>query len=65
MGLFEMMEEKGHEQLVFCYNQPTHLKAIIAIHDTTLGKAVGGCRLWKYNTEKEAITDALILSEIM
>ncbi len=65
MGLFEMMEERGHEQLIFCYNQPTNLKAIIAIHDTTLGKAVGGCRLWRYNTEKDAITDALILSEIM
>lgn len=65
MGLFEKMEEHGHEQLIFCYNQPTHLKAIIAIHDTTLGQAVGGCRLWKYTSEEEAIQDALILSEIM
>jgi leucine dehydrogenase len=65
MGLFGMMEERGHEQLIFCYNQPTDLKAIIAIHDTTLGKAVGGCRLWRYDTEKDAIADALILSEIM
>jgi len=65
MGLFEKMEEHGHEQLIFCYNQSTHLKAIIAIHDTTLGQAVGGCRLWKYTSEEEAIQDALILSEIM
>ncbi len=65
MGLFEKMEEHGHEQLIFCYNQPTHLKAIISIHDTTLGPAVGGCRLWKYSSEEEAIQDALILSEIM
>ena len=65
MGLFEKMEEHGHEQLVFCYNQPTNLKAIIAIHDTTLGQAVGGCRLWKYTSEEETIQDALILSEIM
>ena len=65
MGLFEKMEEHGHEQLIFCYNHPTHLKAIIAIHDATLGQAVGGCRLWRYSSEEEAIQDALILSEIM
>jgi leucine dehydrogenase len=65
MGIFEQMEAHGHEELIFCYHQPTKLKAIIAIHNTTLGKAIGGCRLWKYNSEQEAISDVLKLAEIM
>jgi leucine dehydrogenase len=65
MGIFELMEKHGHEELLFCYNKPTKLKAIIAIHNTTLGNAVGGCRLWRYKSEEEALLDALKLSEIM
>jgi leucine dehydrogenase len=65
MGIFELMEQCQHEQLIFCYNAFTKLKGIIAIHDTTLGNAVGGCRLRKYKSEQEMITDALKLSEIM
>jgi leucine dehydrogenase len=65
MSLFELMEKHGHEQLMFCYHEPTNLKAIIAIHDTTLGNAIGGCRLWKYKNEEEMTSDALKLSEIM
>jgi leucine dehydrogenase len=65
MGIFELMEKHGHEELLFCYNKPTKLKAIIAIHNTTLGSAVGGCRLWRYESEEEALLDALKLSEIM
>jgi leucine dehydrogenase len=65
MGIFELMEKHGHEELLFCYNKPTRLKAIIAIHNTTLGNAIGGCRLWRYESEKEALVDALKLSEIM
>ncbi len=65
MGIFELMEKHGHEELLFCYNKPTKLKAIIAIHNTTLGNAIGGCRLWGYKSEKEALLDALKLSEIM
>jgi leucine dehydrogenase len=65
MGIFELMEKHGHEELLFCYNKPTKLKAIIAIHNTTLGNAIGGCRLWRYKTEEEALLDALKLSEIM
>ena len=65
MGIFELMEKHGHEELLFCYNKPTKLKAIIAIHNTTLGSAVGGCRLWRYKSEEEALLDALKLSEIM
>lgn len=65
MGIFELMEKHGHEELLFCYNKPTKLKAVIAIHNTTLGNAVGGCRLWGYESEQEALLDALKLSEIM
>ncbi|MCK4224224.1 MAG: Glu/Leu/Phe/Val dehydrogenase [candidate division Zixibacteria bacterium] len=65
MGIFELMEEHGHDEVLFCYNKPTQLKAIIAIHNTTLGNAVGGCRLWRYESETEALVDALTLSRIM
>lgn len=65
MGIFEQMEARGHEELIFCYHQPTKLKAIIAFHNTTLGRAIGGCRLWKYESEKEAISDVFKLAEIM
>ena len=65
MGVFERMEKDGHEQVVFCYDKATGLKAIIAIHDTTLGPALGGCRMWPYATEEEALADALRLSKGM
>ena len=42
----------NHEQLVFCNDKETGLKAIIAIHDTTLGPALGGTRMWNYDCEK-------------
>lgn len=64
-GIFEEMEARGHEELIFCYHHRTRLKAIVAIHNTTLGKAIGGCRLWKYKSEKEAISDVFKLAEIM
>jgi len=65
MGIFEQMEAHGHEELIFCYHRSTKLKGIIAFHNSTLGKAIGGCRLWKYKSEKEAIADVLKLAEIM
>lgn len=66
MGVFEsMLSEGGHEQVVFCRNDAAGLKAIIAIHDTTLGPALGGCRMWHYETEEEALTDVLRLSRGM
>jgi leucine dehydrogenase len=65
MGVFERMEKDGHEQVIFCYDKGTGLKAIIAIHDTTLGPALGGCRMWPYPTEEEALVDALRLSKGM
>ncbi len=65
MRIFEYMERHGHEQLVFCHDKVSGLKAIIAIHDTTLGPALGGCRMWKYESEDEAILDALRLAKGM
>jgi len=65
MDIFDRMKKGSHEQLIFCFNRPTGLKAIIAIHDTTLGTSVGGTRLMQYATEEDAIVDALRLSETM
>lgn len=65
MGIFEQMEKYGHEQLVFCYDKSSGLKAIIGIHNTTLGPALGGSRMWKYEQEEDAITDVLRLSRGM
>ena len=59
------MSTFNHEQLVFCQDNETGLRSIIAIHNTTLGPAVGGTRMWAYGTEEEAITDALRLSRGM
>lgn len=55
----------GHEQVVFCNDEKTGLKAIIGIHSTTLGPALGGTRMWKYNNEMEALRDVLRLSRGM
>lgn len=65
MNIFDAMKNLGHEELIFCHDKTTHLKAIIAIHDTTLGPALGGCRMWPYPTEDDAVTDALRLSRGM
>lgn len=65
MEIFRAMESYGTQQLVFCYDEASGLKAIVAIHDTTLGPALGGCRMWPYRTEEEAVTDVLRLSQGM
>ncbi len=54
-----------HEQIIFCYDKGTGLKAIIAIHNTTLGPALGGTRMWDYKSEAEALNDVLRLSRGM
>ena len=59
------MNEMGHEQVVFCQDQETGLKAIIAIHSTALGPALGGTRMWNYKNELEALNDVLRLSRGM
>ena len=65
MAHFDAMEKLSHEELIFCQNKEAGLRAIIAIHDTTLGPALGGTRMWPYQTEEEAITDALRLARGM
>ena len=64
-GVFSLMSGYGHEQVVFCYDKDTGLKAIIAIHNTVLGPALGGTRMWMYNNENEALNDVLRLSRGM
>lgn len=59
------MDKYDYEQLLFCQDQTSGLKAIIAIHDTTLGPALGGARMWTYATEDQAIEDALRLARGM
>jgi leucine dehydrogenase len=61
----ERMSQYNHEQLLFCNDNATGLKAIIAVHNTTLGPALGGTRMWAYNNELEALTDVLRLSRGM
>lgn len=63
--IFETMDTSGHEQVVFCHNKDAGLKAIIAIHNTTLGPALGGTRMWPYKSEAEALNDVLRLSRGM
>ena len=65
MSAIEYMETHGHEQLCMFVDKGVGLRAFIAIHDTTLGPALGGVRIWPYKTEDEAITDVLRLSRGM
>ncbi|MFN8005810.1 MAG: Glu/Leu/Phe/Val dehydrogenase dimerization domain-containing protein [Terriglobia bacterium] len=65
MSCFEKMDGMGHEELIFCRMREAGLRAVIAIHDTTLGPALGGTRMWPYASENEAITDALRLARGM
>ncbi len=65
MEIFKYMETADFEQVVFCQDKTSGLKAIIAIHDTTLGPALGGTRMWTYDTEEAAIEDALRLARGM
>lgn len=65
MDVFAHPEFDNHEQLVFGYDPDTKLRALVSIHDTTLGPALGGCRMWPYASEAEAVTDALRLSRGM
>ena len=65
MEIFDYMGKKGYEQLAMYSDAAVGLKAIIAIHDTTLGPACGGTRIWNYETDEEAIWDALRLARAM
>lgn len=59
------MSQYNHEELLFCNDNETGLKAIIAVHNTVLGPALGGTRVWNYNNEMEALNDVLRLSRGM
>jgi leucine dehydrogenase len=59
------MSQYNHEQLLFCNDNATGLKAIIAVHNTVLGPALGGTRMWQYKNELEALNDVLRLSRGM
>ncbi len=65
MNLFDTIAEMGHEQVVVCHDRSSGYRGIIAIHDTTLGPALGGTRFWSYATDAEAVTDALRLARGM
>lgn len=64
-SIFDQLAQKEHEQVVFCSDPESGLKAIIAIHNTTLGPALGGLRMWPYKSEAEALKDVLRLSRGM
>ena len=66
MLTFELIEKHGeHEEVVFCHDKDSGLKAIIAVHNTTLGPALGGTRMWPYRSEEDALVDVLRLSKGM
>ena len=63
--IFEVISKKNHEQIIYCNDPTSGLKAIIAIHNTALGPALGGCRMFPYKSEEDALVDALRLSRGM
>ncbi|KOY14435.1 Leu/Phe/Val dehydrogenase [Paenibacillus xylanivorans] len=65
MQLWHEMEREGMEELIFCHDPRSGLKAVIAIHSTVLGPALGGCRCWTYASEEEAVRDAIKLAKGM
>ncbi len=64
-SIFDRLDAMGHEQIVFCHDPNTGLRAIIGIHNTTLGPALGGTRFWNYAHEGDALQDVLRLSRGM
>ena len=65
LALFDTIAEMGHEQVVMCYDKSSGYRGVIAVHDTTLGPALGGTRFWNYASDEEAIVDALRLARGM
>ncbi len=63
--VFESISKTDHEEVIFCQNKDAGLKAIIAIHNSVLGPALGGLRMWPYATEQDALNDVLRLSRGM
>ena len=64
-AVFGKMTDMGHEQVMFCSDNETGLRAVIGIHNTTLGPALGGTRMWEYASDLDALTDVLRLSRGM
>src|SRR5438045_899620 len=60
--LFDLIADRDHEQVVVCHDKRSGLRAIIGIHNTTLGPALGGCRMWTYASDFDALNDVLRLS---
>jgi leucine dehydrogenase len=65
MDVFTSPAFDDHEQVVFFFDRPSGLRAIVALHDTAPGPAIGGCRMWPYASEAEALTDVLRLARGM
>jgi leucine dehydrogenase len=65
MTFFDRIAEMGHEQVVLCHDKASGYRGIIAIHDTTLGPALGGTRVWQYASDDDALVDALRLARGM
>jgi leucine dehydrogenase len=65
MDIFEWMKKDGHEQIIFNFDKETGMRAIIAIHDSTLGQAFGGVRMMNYASMEDALKDAMRLSKAM
>ncbi len=65
LGVLSSMADMDHEQLLFCNDKATGLKAIIAVHNTVLGPSLGGTRMWSYASEADALQDVLRLSRGM
>lgn len=65
MSVFSHHEFDQHEQVNFFHDKATGLKAIVAVHNSNRGPALGGCRMWNYATDEEALRDVLRLSKGM
>ena len=65
MAVFDLVDFDNHEQVVYCSDKASGLKAIIAVHSTALGPAAGGCRFWGYASDEAALKDVLRLSKGM
>ena len=65
MSVFDLVDFDHHEEVVYCSDEETGLKAIIAVHNTNLGPSAGGCRFWDYENDEDALKDVLRLSKGM
>jgi len=65
MDVFGRVAGEDYEQVVFNYDRSSGLRAIIVIHSTALGPALGGTRYWQFDSEEAALTDALRLAKAM